>query len=118
MSNGKLVPVVGLIVLSFLALGAVLFVSPGPESQQRLALFFGLVGTGVAALVALIRSDQAASRLNGGLDERITSAVFRAQSVRRSTDVELPTPKESVGPGAPRHQLETGGPAGDRVTGD
>lgn len=82
-SMSVLAAVGGLIALTAFALGAVLMIAPGPESTQRLALFFGLVGTGAAALVALLRADQAQSQTNGALDDRIEAAVYRAQAVRR-----------------------------------
>lgn len=75
-----------LVAFGFLALAAVLFVSPGPEALQRLALFFGVVGTGVASLVALLKSDEAATQTNGGLDARIAAAVHRANNARRRGD--------------------------------
>lgn len=69
------------------ALAGAMLIHPGPESNQRLALFFGVVGTAVAAVVTLIKSDQAAHNTNGSLDARIESALLRAQATRRNTDV-------------------------------
>lgn len=69
------------------ALAGVLLIQPGPESTQRLGLFFGVVGTAVAAVVALIKSDQAAHNTNGSLDERIEQALLRAQNTRRKSDI-------------------------------
>lgn len=76
----------GLVAFGLLALAAVLFIAPGPESTQRLALFFGVIGSGVAALVALLRSDEAATQTNGKLDARIQAAVHRANNARRRGD--------------------------------
>ena len=89
-----------LIVFGLFALAGVLLVQPGPESSARLALLFGVIGTVVAALVAVLRSDQAAtssaqaaSQTNGSLDARIEEGVHRALNARaasapadRSTD--------------------------------
>lgn len=73
----------GLLVIVAFALAAILLVAPGPEATQRLGLFFAIVGTTVASLVAALKSSQAASNTNGSLDNRIEAAVFRAQNVRR-----------------------------------
>lgn len=87
-----LVVVGGLIVFACLALAAVLLIAPGPESSQRLALFFGVIGSTVAALVAALRADQSQKQTNGTLDQRIEDGVHRALAGRRSTDrVESPT---------------------------
>jgi hypothetical protein len=75
-----------LAVFGFFALAGVLLISPGAESTQRLGLLFGIIGTAVATLVAAIRSDQAAGRLNGELDARIQAAVHRANDARRVGD--------------------------------
>lgn len=82
------------IAVATLALAAVLFIAPGPESTQRLGLFFAVVGTIVTALVTLLRADQAASQTNGKLDARIQAAVHRANNARRigdppATDAEI-----------------------------
>jgi hypothetical protein len=82
----RLTIVGGVLGITFIGLAAVLFVSPGGEATQRLGLLFALLGTAMAALVGALRSDQAASGLNGGLDARIQAAVFQAQAVRRATD--------------------------------
>lgn len=69
------------------ALAGVLLIQPGPESNQRLALFFGIVGVAVTAVVGLIKSDQSATQTNGTLDKRIEDALLRAQSNRRASDI-------------------------------
>lgn len=73
----------GLTAAMCLALAAIILVQPGSESTQRLALFFGVVGSVTAALIGMLRADQARSNTNGSLDARIESAVYRAQRVRR-----------------------------------
>jgi hypothetical protein len=88
----------GLAVFGFLALAAVLMVSPGPESTQRLGLFFAVVASAVAALVALLKSDQAATQTNGTLDQRIEDGVHRALAGRRSTDGSIDTTRSSDAP--------------------
>lgn len=84
----RLAVIVGIIAIAMLGLAAVLFVGEGSESAQRLALVFGVIGSAMAALVSALRADQAASSLNGGMDDRIRRAVFEAQAVRRSSDVD------------------------------
>jgi len=87
--NGKwsyLAVVAGLTSFGMMALAAVILVAQGPESMQRLALFFGLVGLVIPALLAMLRSDQAASNTNGKLDARIQAAVHRANAARRAGD--------------------------------
>lgn len=80
----------GLTVFGFLALAAVLLVTPGPEATQRLGLFFGVVGTVIAALITMARADQSRTQTNGSLDDRIhtatTAAVADALAARRSDD--------------------------------
>jgi hypothetical protein len=84
MRNVSPLAIYGLLgVLVAFALAGVLLVQPGPESTQRLGLFFGVVGTAVAAVVAVLRSDQAATNTNGKLDARIQAAVHRANDARR-----------------------------------
>ena len=65
---------------------AVLLVQSGPESTQRLGLFFGVVGTVVAALIGMLRADQGATQTNGKLDARIEAGVHRAMAARRAGD--------------------------------
>ncbi len=79
--------IAALLAFGALALAGVLLVSPGDEATQRLGLLFGVIGTAVAALVALLRADQAAKNTNGSLDARIESAVFRANATRRKSDI-------------------------------
>lgn len=85
--------IAGILVLSLFGLAAVLFVSPGPESTQRLALMFGALGTGLAAFVAMLKAGQAAGQTNGKLDARIEAGVHRAMSARRRGDEPL-TPEQ------------------------
>lgn len=85
-NNSNATIVVGLIVLTLFALAGVLLVTPGPESTQRLGLLFGVIGTGLAAFVGLLKSDQAATNTNGKLDARIEAGVHRAMSARRRGD--------------------------------
>ena len=73
----------GLTVAMLLALAAILFVAPGSEATQRLALFFGILAIVVPALIGMLRADQGQRQTNGSLDNRMESAVFRAQAVRR-----------------------------------
>lgn len=84
----RLLIIVGIIAVAMLSLAAVLLVAEGSESTSRLALVFGVIGSAMAALVSALRADQAASSLNGGMDDRIRRAVFEAQAVRRSSDVD------------------------------
>lgn len=76
-----------LAVLIAFALAAVLLIPAGPEANQRLGLFFGALGVGIAAVVGLIKADQAAHNTNGALDGRIEAALLRAQSSRRRSDI-------------------------------
>lgn len=78
--------IAGVLVLSLFGLAAVLFVAPGPESTQRLALLFGAIGTGIAAFVAMLKAGQSATNTNGKLDARIEAGVHRAMSARRRGD--------------------------------
>jgi hypothetical protein len=78
--------IAAIVALLLIAGAAVLLAAGGDPFQQRVVIFLGLIGTTVASLVALLRSDQAASRLNGGLDDRIQLAVLRAHAERRATD--------------------------------
>lgn len=79
-----------LVVLVLFALAGVTVIQPGPESTQRLGLFFGVVGTAVAAIVSLIRADQSAKQTNGSLDDRIRLAVYQAMDTRRRGDSPAP----------------------------
>lgn len=94
--NTSGVLVAGITVLTLFGLAAVLFIQPGPESTQRLALFFGALGTGLAAFVAMLKAGQAAGNTNGKLDARIEAAVHRAQNARRRGDPPA-TPEEIDG---------------------
>lgn len=85
----------GLIMFACLALAGVLMIQPGPESTQRLGLFFGVVGTSVAAFVGLLKAGEAATNTNGSLDQRIEDGVHRALAGRRTTDAPL---RSEVGP--------------------
>jgi len=76
----------GLTAIVAFALAAVLFIQPGPESSQRLGLFFGMVGVVITTLVGMLRSDQAAKQTNGSLDARIQAGVHRAMNARRAGD--------------------------------
>jgi hypothetical protein len=93
-TSSKLAGIAALVALSLIGLAAVLFVSEGSESTQRLAMLFGIIGTGVASLVSLIRSDQSASQTNGSLDARIQAGVHRAMAARRRGEdpEEVPPP--------------------------
>lgn len=82
-----------LAVFGLFALAGVLFIQPGPESTQRLALLFGLLGTAVAALVAALKAGEAAVNTNGKLDARIEAAVHRANAARRRGEEPL-TPEQ------------------------
>src|SRR4051812_27384416 len=81
-----LVVVGGLVVFGLMSLAAVLLVTPGPESTQRLGLFFAVVASTVAALVAMLKASEAATQTNGTLDGRIEDGVHRALAGRRATD--------------------------------
>lgn len=74
----------GIVAVLFLSLAAILFVSP--ENNDRVALFFGLVGLIVPALIGMLRADQAQYNTNGKLDARIQAAVHRANAARRAGD--------------------------------
>jgi len=93
-----LIIVMGMIVIAAFALAAILFVDPGPEANERLGLFFALIGTAVAALVGALRADQTKQQTNGSLDARIQDAVYRANAVRRESDI---TPPEAANPESP-----------------
>lgn len=82
-----------LVALAFFALAGVLFIQPGPESQYRLGLLFGVIGVGVTGIVAMLRADQSATNTNGKLDARIQAAVHRANAARRRGDAPL-SPEE------------------------
>lgn len=75
-----------LVALVAFALAAVLFIAEGSAATERLGLFFALLGTVVAGLIATLRADQAATQTNGKLDSRIAEAVAAALESRRSTD--------------------------------
>lgn len=85
-----------LIILIAFGLAGVLLIQPGPEADKRLALFFGVLGTGVGIIATVIKADQAASNTNGKLDARIEAAVMRANNARRRGDTPL-TPDEIDG---------------------
>jgi hypothetical protein len=74
----------GLTVAMCLALAAILLLGDTDHEMERLGLFFGVLGTVVAALIGMMRADQGAKQTNGSLDARIESAVYRAQNVRRA----------------------------------
>lgn len=82
-----------LVVLVAFALMGVLLVQSGSEATYRLGLLFGVIGTAVAAVVAMIRADQGAKQTNGSLDERIRLGVYAAMDARRKGD-----PPASVDP--------------------
>lgn len=82
----RLAVIVALIVAMLIALGGVLYIAPGPESTQRLGALFGILGIGVAAIVGLLKADQAATQTNGKLDARIQAGVHRAMNARRRGD--------------------------------
>ena len=89
-----------LVVCVGFGLGAILLLQPGPESTQRLGLFFGLVGTAAAALVSAIRSDRAANAVtNGELRETVRRGVTAASGERRYHD-----PDPGAVPGDPLRQ--------------
>lgn len=75
----------GLTVFGFLALAAVLLITPGPESTQRLGLIFGVIGTVIAALIGMVRADQGRTQTNGSLDERIANGVAKVLAERAAT---------------------------------
>jgi len=75
-----------LVALVAFGLAAILFVADGTAATERLGLFFALVGTVVAGLIAVLRADQAATQTNGTLDTRIAEAVAAAMESRRSSD--------------------------------
>lgn len=100
LSRGAIIA--GAIAISCLALAGVLLIAPGPESTQRLGLYFGVIGTIVATLVALLKADQAQQNTNGRLDARIQAAVHRANNARRRGDRPLsPDELTSLPPTAP-----------------
>lgn len=80
-----------LVAFGLLALAGTIMVT-GADSTQRLALLFGILGTGVATLVALLKADQAATQTNGALDKRIEAAVLRVNATRRVTDTTTTPP--------------------------
>jgi hypothetical protein len=93
--------VAALVAFGAFATAAVLFVA-GDAATERLGLLFALFGTIVAALIAALRSDHAATQTNGGLDRRIEDAVTAAMRARRSTDRVIVTEepaKPAEGPG-------------------
>lgn len=78
--------VAAVIALALIGLAAILFTAPGNESSDRLALLFAVLAPTVVSLLALLRSDQAASNTNGKLDARMQAAVHRANTARRRGD--------------------------------
>lgn len=88
-SNSNLTIVLGVLVLTLFALGGVLLIAPGTEATYRLGLLFGVIGTGLAAFVGMMKAAQAAENTNGKLDHRIQAAVHRANNARRAGDVPL-----------------------------
>jgi hypothetical protein len=82
----RLAIVGALVVLVLFGLAAILFVADGTAATERLGLFFALIGTVVAGLLASLRADQAANQTNGSLDGRVKDAVSAALAERRSTD--------------------------------
>lgn len=89
MRSSQTVLVAGIVVCLAYATAAVLWVSPGDEALQRLAMLFALLGTTVAAMAAAMKSGEAASNTNGKLDARIEAAVHRANAARRRGDEPL-----------------------------
>jgi len=96
-----LIVVMGMIVIAAFGLAAILFVDQGPESNERLGLFFALIGTATAALVGALRADQTKQQTNGSLDQRIQDAVFQANAVRRKSDVIPPEADNAESPVKP-----------------
>ena len=86
-NNSNLVIVAGVIVLTLFALAGVLLIADTEHSTEKLGLLFGVIGTGLAAFVGMLRADQARSNTNGKLDDRIQAAVHRANAARRRGDV-------------------------------
>jgi hypothetical protein len=82
-----------LVVIVAFAFAAILLVSDTDSGTQRLGLFLALVGTVVAGLLTVLRSDQAATQTNGKLDARIHAAVMAGLDARRRGDPppEIPT---------------------------
>lgn len=78
--------VAGVLVLALFGTAGVLFITPGPESLQRLGLLFALLGTGLAAFVGMLKAAEAAVNTNGKLDARIEAGVHRANAARRRGD--------------------------------
>lgn len=74
----------GLTVAMCLSLAAILLLADTDHDAERLGLFFGVVGTVVAALIGMMRADQGAKQTNGSLDARIEAGVHRAMARRRS----------------------------------
>lgn len=80
----KVAIVGGLTVAMCLSLAAILLLGDTDHDTERLGLFFGVVGTVVAALIGMMRADQGAKQTNGSLDARIEAGVYRAMAQRRS----------------------------------
>ena len=67
-----------------LALAGLILIAPG--ANDRVALFFGILGIALPALLGQLKADQAAGNTNGSLDARIEAGVHRAMSARRRGD--------------------------------
>lgn len=92
------VVVAGIVAVAALATAAVMFAT-GDAALERLALLFAILSPTILALVAALRGDTAAARLDGTLDDRIMSNVERAMAARRAGDrpTEVP-PVVKAGP--------------------
>jgi hypothetical protein len=83
-SRSGIVIIGALVAIVAFALAAILFVGDNDAAQQRLGLFFGLVGTVTVSLIGLARADAAAKStdavsgiaqaLNGGFEARVRHA--------------------------------------------
>lgn len=82
--TSRTVIVIAMVALGALALGAIIAVT----DNDRLGLFFAMLGAIIASLGATLKADQAAGRLNGSLDRRIHDAVLAANRTRRESDPE------------------------------
>jgi hypothetical protein len=83
-----------IIAVLCITLAGLVLIAPG--DNDRVALFLGVVGIALPALIGQLKADQAAGNTNGKLDARIQSAVHRANAARRRGD-EPKTPEEING---------------------
>lgn len=81
--------IAALVAIAAFSTAAVLFVA-GDAALQRLGLLFAVFGLMIPGLVGALRSDQAATQTNGGLDARIQTGVETALKAHRAAERRRP----------------------------